>query len=461
VTVFYAVGRTNDVIERLHRSRADRIVTPATLLFALGLLLLTAQGAVAGIVRHYPQTRARHPAQSPASGFIQHVVFIIQENRSFNNFFLGFKDAETQNYGYNTGGTKIPLTPMTLAATCDIDHSANAFFAAYNNGANNGWDNESQNCATNYPYRYVERNDIKTYWDMAKQYALADHMFQSHLDGSFISHQYAIAAYANHEVNFPSGPWGCEGGPSDMVQTLTQSRTYGPNAEVCEDYTTLGDELDAATISWGFYTPTLQSWNLWSAYSAINHIYQNGNGPDWLNDVISPETQILTDVPNGKLASMTWVVPSWQNSDHAGNDSSSGPSWVASVVDAIGNSQFWNSTAIFIVWDDWGGWYDPVLPVYEDYDGLGYRIPLIVISPYAVKGKVTHTQYEMTSVLRFAEDLWGLAQLAPSDTRAADPASDPNVFNFAQSPRPFKSFAYGRLPSSQGPPSGFNRDYGD
>jgi phospholipase C len=133
-------------------------------------------------------------------------------------------------------------------------------------------------------------------------------------------------------------------------------------------------------------------------------------------------------------------------------------------VDAIGNSQFWNSTVIFVMWDEWGGWYDPVLPVYEDYDGLGYRIPMLVISPYARIHKVAHKQYEMASVLRFAEDLFGTGQLAAADARAADPANDKVIFNFSQSPRPFKSFAFGRLPADQlGPikPPHFNPDYGD
>ncbi len=324
----------------------------------VALLAATAPAARANVVTVRAEQRGRHYRRyrSPASGTIQHVVFILQENRSFNNLFLGFKGAKTRGFGYDSTGAKIKLTPMTLAATCDIDHSANAFFAAYQNGKNNGWNYENQGCAKDYPYRYVYRWQVQTYWNMAKQYVLADHMFQSHLDGSFISHQYAIAAYANHEVNFPSSSWGCEGGPSDVVPTLTQNRTYGSNVPVCEDYQTLGDLLDGAGVSWRFYSPSLQSWNLWSSYSAINHIYQNGNGPDWLNNVISPETQVLTDIGNGNLAGMTRVVPSWQNSDHAGSGSLSGPDWVASIVDAIGNSQFWNSTAIFIAWDDWGGW---------------------------------------------------------------------------------------------------------
>ena len=98
-------------------------------------------------------------------------------------------------------------------------------------------------------------------------------------------------------------------------------------------------------------------------------------------------------------------------SDHPGIKTAQGPQWVASVVDAVGGSKFWNSTAIFILWDDWGGMFDPVKPVFEDYDGLGFRVPLIVVSPYAKQSSVTHAQYETASVLRFMEDDFGLAPL--------------------------------------------------
>jgi phospholipase C len=118
-----------------------------------------------------------------------------------------------------------------------------------------------------------------------------------------------------------------------------------------------------------------------------------------------------------------------------------GPAWVASVVNAIGKSKFWKTTAIFIIWDDWGGWFDPVQPVYEDYDGLGFRIPLLIVSPYAKKGSVTHVQYETSSVLRYVEDNFGLPQLSKSDARANDPAADPGAFDYGQPPRKFKKIA--------------------
>jgi phospholipase C len=121
---------------------------------------------------------------------------------------------------------------------------------------------------------------------------------------------------------------------------------------------------------------------------------------------------------------------------------------VSSLVNAVGESPFWNSTAIFIIWDDWGGFYDPVLPVYEDYDGLGYRIPLIIISPYAKKKHVTHVQYETASVLKFVEDDFGLSNLNVADARANDPAVDPAAFDFKQKPLKFKKFSASKVGAS-------------
>jgi phospholipase C len=105
-------------------------------------------------------------------------------------------------------------------------------------------------------------------------------------------------------------------------------------------------------------------------------------------------------------------------------------------VNTVGKSKFWESTAIFVLWDDWGGLYDHVPPPYAGRDGLGFRVPMLIISPYAKHGYVSHTQYETASILRFAEDLFGLGQLAAADRRAASPAAD--AFDFSQRPRHFE-----------------------
>jgi phospholipase C len=272
---------------------------------------------------------------------------------------------------------------------------------------------------------------------MAHQWVVADRMFQSHLDESFVSHQYIIAAQAASSVDLPYGQWGCSGGSYDMVPTITKNRTIGKYIEPCYDYQTLGDELDKAHLSWRFYASAFGSrssgdGSYWSSYQAVKHIYY---GPDWKKDVISPNWRFITDVRKGKLANFTWIVPVCDDSDHVNCPGGYGPSWVAALVNTVGKSKFWDSTAIFVQWDDWGGLYDHVPPPFEDYDGLGFRVPLLVISPYAKQNYVSHVQYETASVLRFAEDLFGLGQLAAADTRANSPAGD--CFDFTQNPRPF------------------------
>jgi len=384
---------------------------------------------------------AAAPAQASAAraaGPIEHVVFVIQENRSFNNLFMGYPGAVTATYGYDTQGQRIALHAQTLPTQWDIDHSARAFFAAMDGGKLDGWNKERVSGArppAHAQYAYVPRNETKPYWDLAQQYVLADNAFASQLDGSFTAHQYAIAAYSGNAVDYPSAePWGCAGGPSDTIPTLTQNRKYGPPEPVCFTYQTLGQEADAAGVSWRSYTGSIYGdGGLWNGYQAISAIY---NGPDWTANVVNPPAQFLTDVKAGQLAAITWVTPTYEASDHGGMGAGQGPAWVASVVNAVGHSKFWKSTAIFVMWDDWGGWFDPVPPPTEDYDGLGFRVPLIMISPYAKAGYVTHVQYETASVLRFAEDTFGLPQMAAADARAADPASD--AFDYSQPPRPYK-----------------------
>ena len=125
-------------------------------------------------------------------------------------------------------------------------------------------------------------------------------------------------------------------------------------------------------MSWRFYAGGIHDdGGLWSSYQADRKIF---HGPDWSADVISPPA-VSHGHRSGKLANVTWIAPIWATSDHPGLSDSKGPVWVAKIVNAIGKSPFWKSTAIFIIWDDWGGWFDPVKPVYEDYDGLGFRVP--------------------------------------------------------------------------------------
>jgi len=136
------------------------------------------------------------------------------------------------------------------------------------------------------------------------------------------------------------------------------------------------------------------------------------------------------------------VVPDQNNSDHPGDAVDHGPQWVASIVNAVGKSAYWNSSAIVVVWDDWGGMYDHVAPPAvsgsgsgrDDQGGLGFRVPMIVISPYVPQAVVSHTQYEFGSIIKYVEENWNLGTLNTTDQRANTIG---DVFNYEQQPRPF------------------------
>ncbi|HEY2474957.1 MAG TPA: alkaline phosphatase family protein [Candidatus Cybelea sp.] len=389
---------------------------------------------------------------SAASGKIRHIIIIIQENRSFNNLFYGFPGATTTTYGYNTKDQKITLQPVSLDTGWDLDHSSYSFFAACNGTGSypgtdclmNGFNKEAYYCGhysseppcpnRNPPYSYVPHSETKPYFYLGRHYVLADEMYASNFDASsFISHQYIIAGQAKSTVNYPYFAWGCSGGEGDDIELVTRQRLLGGYRPVCWDTKTIGDEMDDAGLSWAFYASQIDSdGDLWSAYQNIKHIY---NGPDWQKDVISPQTRFFDDVAHGKLRALTWITPTCANSDHAGCQSKTGPSWVASLVNAVGESKYWDSSAIFIFWDDYGGWFDPKAPALKDYDGLGLRIPLLVVSPYAKAGHVSHVHYEHGSILKFVEDTFGLARLAASDRRATSPEND--AFDFNRRPRKF------------------------
>lgn len=412
---------------------------------------------------------------SSSAGKIQHVVILIQENRSFNNLFYGYPGAMTSAFGYDSKNKKIALQPVSLATKWDLEHNANGFIRSCNGKGKipgtrcrmNGFDLEECNpVAGRCPhskylaYSYVPHSESAPYFSMAQQYVLADQMYASDFDvSSFESHQYIIAGVnPKSSVDYPKGDWGCSGGRSDRIDVLKSGRKWGKAKErPCWDLMTLADELDTAKLSWAFYAVKVTgpsacgtgggSGNLgiWSAFQAIKHICygtawaDGGPNNDWANDVepFGRPDKFLHDVAQGELRSVTWITPTYQDSDHGGSNSATGPSWVASVVNAIGESPFWSSTAIFIFWDDSGGWYDPEPPTFlrsSNYDGLGFRLPLLIISPYAKKGVVSHTHYEHGSILKFVEQTFGLAPLAASDRRAN---STIDAFDFTQPPRAF------------------------
>ena len=383
------------------------------------------------------------PNASIANGAIKHVVVIVQENRSFDNLFNGFPGADTAQSGSTHDGKTLPLQPQTLENGVDFGHFHTSFEAAYDGGQMNGFDREGEwgivkgvysetKSVSNGPYSYVPQSETVPYWSLAKIYTLADRMFESNSGPSFPAHQYIIAGQSANTAEVPIGGWGCDAAAGTTVSTLQPNGVEATGPFPCFTYATLADEMDARNISWRSYAPAynVQGY-VWSAFDAIRQIRF---GPDWSSNVISPETTVLGDVAAGKLASVTWVVPNQTNSDHPLGQSNTGPQWVASVVNAIGASPAWSSTAILIVWDDWGGFYDHVAPQSVDIMGRGMRVPLIVVSPYAKRGYVSHVTHEFGSILKFTEEVFGLPSLGTRDA-ISDDLSD--CFDFTLAPSPF------------------------
>jgi phospholipase C len=414
-------------------------------------------------------SRSVKPTPCPAANYtcIEHIVIIIQENRSFNNLFMGYPGAETRTFGM-AGTTVIPLQRRTFQSQIgDISHCFEDAMNAWDFGKMDHFDQELAesfpiaNCPSlvqhprpvgtsgiHSPYTFVPNdapnyvNEAGPYWQMAKQGVLADHYFPTDFGPSFTAHQYLIAGTTEIQPNLaivdypgvlnPSGgislasatSWSCNSPPILRTSTLDALReiSQGTGPFPCfTQYRTIADSLDARGVSWQYYTPTTSNGPgcpncqpgdyIWSPFSAIHSVRF---GPDWAN-VITPQTDVLKTAKAGKLKAVTWVVPDGTYSDHAGPYiTDEGPSWVSAVVNAVGNGKQWYSTAIIVVWDDWGGLYDPVPPPQMDFRGLGIRTPLIIISPYAQRGVVSKTLYEPGSILKFVETVFDLPPIAGS-----------------------------------------------
>lgn len=379
---------------------------------------------------------------------IHHIIVMVQENRSMDNLFNGFPGADTVQTGQTSTGTTVPLTQVNLEAAEDVAHGYQQFELEYNGGANNGFDlvplYPSNNNLKDYAYAFVNPTETLPYFKIAAAYGLADRMFQSDHDASYGAHQFLIAGQADHVIDAPlvspgkvAIPAGCDAPVGAYTQQLNPAGQIVNGPFPCFTYTTMGDLFDQHSITWKYYTYVAGAGdaNQWSAYDSIQGIRF---GPDWARNVITPETTVLSDIANHNLAQVSWVIPSPTNSDHALVDGNTGPAWVTSVVNAVGQSSYWQDTAIFVTWDDWGGWYDHVVPPQLDLDGLGYRVPLIVISPYAKKHYISHVQHEFGSILKYMEETLNLPSLGQTDVRADD-LSD--FFDYTQTPSPFAPFA--------------------
>ena len=376
---------------------------------------------------------------------IKHIVFFVKENRTFDNYFGTYPGANGATTATDSAGNVVPLQHQPDRLPGDIDHSSEGAIKAYDNAKMDHFDQISSTGDPhpttpyqNFSLTQLHQSDIPNYWSYAQNYVLGDNMFSSLMGPSFPNHLYTVAAQSGGADDNPNTDknqgtlndkikgWGCDI-PNQTVKVKAIDGTLSQH-EACFNFNTLADELDKANYSWKYYAPTQnQSGYIWSSFDAIDHIR---NGPDWKNVV--PVTQFQQDAANGTLPTVSWVVTPGMDSEHPPASVCVGENWTVQLMNALMKGSDWSSTATFLTWDDFGGFYDHVAPQQIDSYGLGFRVPLLVISPFAKKGVVDHTQYEFSSMLRFAEDELGLPTLTNRDKAANNMMG---AFDFQQTPR--------------------------
>jgi len=390
------------------------------------------------------------PAQQNAapSGIqkINHVVFLIKENRTYDNMFGTFNGKYGTRSCQLSNGRVVPMVRAADRYPHDIDHSWDAAVLAMNNGKMNQFDlinlgnltsgDETGDLLT---CRQFTAADIPNYFSYAHHFTLGAGMFSSLHGPSLPNHLYTIAADSFGVMDNPfhtltTHSWGCDAPNTEEDQALV--RVLQPNGVITTQFpcfagvNTMAQTLDNAGVSWKYYAPpSTDPGYIWSTFDSINDVR---NGPDWSK--IVDTSSFITDVQNNQLPSVSWVItPAWQ-SEHPDASTCEGENATVSELNAIMNNPvLWSSTAVFIIWDDFGGDYDHVAPPQADAFGLGPRVPLLVISPNARKAHVSATQYEFSSVLKFIEERFGLPALGTRDANANDLTDS---FNFTQTPLP-------------------------
>jgi phospholipase C len=372
---------------------------------------------------------------------IQHIVFILKENRSFDNLFGTFPGADGATSGVISTGEQITLGHATDRTPRDLGHEWEDAHLAIDNGKMDRFDLVTGGNVGNDFLSMTQflDSDIPNYWSYAEHFVLADHAFAAIAAPSFPNHLYAVAAQSGGVISNPNSlRWGCD------ASTTTTAEVMDANGNVtrqfpCLEIPTLADSLEAAAIPWRYYAPgENQIGYIWSALNAIGHIRRT---PLWTERVLSDD-RFLADASSGSLPAVSWLVPDWAVSDHPSRQLAGGPptlsmcdgeNWTVQHINAIMAGPDWPTTAIVLVWDDFGGFYDHVPPPSVDRFGLGLRVPMLVISPYVKEGMVSHTVYEFASILQLIENRFRLKALTNRDVEAN---SLLDVFDFTQPPAP-------------------------
>lgn len=380
----------------------------------------------------------------------------MQENRTFDNFFwtypgqIGYKANLCMPYYSQLVSGCLKPVKATSYVMQDIPHNSVATLTALDNGKMDGFLKAARLGNPSYPFNmlqaravmsYYGNSTLPYYWAYAKHYVLADQYFSSAKSQSQPNHWYMIAGKAP---------------PISLTKSAEQERAacYNPTTQkftmsTCtyinqaKQISTMADMLTSNGISWKYYdTPmpqglTLQqaikggpgivsAFNLWSPLLAKSSTYTS-----YANSMVARQ-QLFSDLKGGTLPQVSWVVPSQPISDHPRANVLYGMWWITDIVDSVMASRYWDNSLIVVVWDDYGGFFDTVRPPPVDGAGLSFRVPALIISPYAKTGYLDHTSYDFESTLKFIEWDFGLPALSYRDAIANNLL---NALNFGQWPQ--------------------------
>lgn len=405
---------------------------------------------LAGVALQASRTQA--DSLAPCTGrctSIRHIVFLIKEDRSFDNMFGRFPGANGATTYQTPDGTVHPLNHSPDSFVQPLTKTPDAAHIAYDDGKLDGFSqirgafqpDPVTGARTDMVDSQLYPTDIPDYWRYARTFTLTDNFFSSVNSNSFPNHLFTVAAQSANTDDVPSNlfssshpdRWGCDADRNALVEQRMRNgglRYVYP----CFNVRTLTDLLDARRISWKYYAPMMdQPGYKWSALDAIKHIRF---GPEWKTRVVD-QAGFVSDARSGKLPAVSWLVPPDKYSEHPNlGTTCDGENWSVQQINAImSNRDQWQHTAIILTWDDWGGFFDHVRPPRgpNPYTMYGWRVPAIVISPYARPHSIDHTFYTFASMLRFAEDVFHLSALNANDRQAN---SLLHAFNFKQRPLP-------------------------
>ncbi len=384
------------------------------------------------------------------NGFpIDHVIVIVKENHTFDNYFGSFPGADGATTCKLKDGTTFPCPRAPNKTSRDLCHGHGCAVTDYAGGAMDGWESVSGSDVggDHLAWAQYQEADIPNYWAYARRFTLGDRFFANMLGPSFPGHLFVLAAQAGWAVGNPptSIPdninWGCSEPATDRVSVLRGGTCSAQSVFPCFDIPAVPDQLPAG-ITWKFYGTDFygQSKEQWSMFNAVKSIRQ---GEGWKNVV--NVTQFTQDLASGTLPNVSWLVDQDLDSEHPNIGSlCTGENWTVAYLNQLMNSPYWGRTAVLFTMDDFGGWYDHVKPPRQygcdaqNPYGLGFRLPLLVISPYARPGFIFHEQAEQASIPRFIEKLFGAPPLSDKDPAAQDGQANDlmGAFDFKQAPLP-------------------------